>query len=200
MFAYLKGIITQLEPTFAIVECNGVGYRVLISLSTHSKLQGKKEIKIFTHLQVREDSHSLYGFAEFSEQSLFEQLITISGVGANTALTMLSGLSADELVQAIRMEDVMSLKRIKGIGAKTAARIVLELKDKIKMDSGAFVPTGAGGKPNTTALKAEAIAALAQLGFSKSDMSKRMDRILKEIPADELSVEILVKMALRNPN
>lgn len=200
MIAYLKGTITQLEPTFTLVECNGIGYRVQISLNTHSKLQGKKEIKIFTHLQVREDAHTLYGFAELSEQSLFEQLITISGVGANTALTMLSGLSADELVQAIRMEDVLTLKRIKGIGAKTAARIVLELKDKIKVDGSVGLSgESGGGKPNSAAMKAEAIAALSQLGFSKADISKRIDRIFKEVPLEELNVEKLIKMALRNP-
>lgn len=201
MFAYLKGTITQLEPTFSIVECNGIGYLVHISLNTHGKLQGKKEVKIFTHLQVKEDSHTLYGFSAYSEQSLFEQLITISGVGANTALTMLSGLSADELVQAIRMEDVLTLKRIKGIGAKTAARIVLELKDKIKADSSIGMVGEAGSaRLNTGAMKAEAIAALAQLGFSKPDMNNRIDRIFKEVPIEELSVEKLIKMALRNPN
>ena len=158
-------------------------------------------MKIFTHLQVREDSQTLYGFHDFKEQSLFEQLITISGVGANTALTMLSSLSGEELVQAIRMEDVMTLKRIKGIGAKTAGRIVLELKDKIKLD-GSEGMTGsiAGGAPSGSQLKAETIAALAQLGFSKADMGKRIDRILKETPVADLTVEKLVKMALRNPN
>jgi len=197
MFAYVKGILIQLEPTFAIVECQGIGYRILISLSTHSKLQGKKEVKLFTHFHVREDAQLLYGFAEFSEQSLFEQLITVSGVGSNTALTMLSGLSADELVQAIRMEDVLTLKRIKGIGAKTAARIVLELKDKIKVDGSAGISAGTSGTTtNPGALKAEAIAALAQLGFGKNEMSKRIDRIFKTTPPSELSVEKLVKMAL----
>jgi Holliday junction DNA helicase RuvA len=199
MFAYLKGTITQLEPAFAIVECGGVGYRAMISLNTHDLLEGKKEVKLFTHLQVREDSHTLYGFADLQEQSLFEQLITISGVGANTALTILSSLSAEELFQAISMEDTLTLKRVKGIGAKTAGRIVLELKDKIKLEVEAAGAGRSSRKASAGQLKAEAIAALGQLGFAKAEMSKRIDRILKEVDKDDLSVEKLVKMALRNP-
>lgn len=197
MIAYLNGKIDHLEPAHVIIECNGVGYRVRISLNTFSELQGKSQIKLHTYLQVREDAQTLYGFFDPNEQSLFEQLISISGVGANTAITILSSVSPDELFQAISSEDTMALKQIKGIGPKTAGRIILELKDKIKME-GESVAGGKGVASDKGRIRQEALVALAQLGFPRSTMDKRLDRLFKE-HGEGLTVEKIIKMALRNP-
>ena len=181
-----------------VIDCGGVGYLAKISLNTYTQIQGKKEVKIFTYLQVREDAHVLYGFAETREQELFEQLISISGVGGNTAMMILSSISASELFHAIRNEDVNALKRVKGIGAKTAGRIILELKDKLRLDE--LAATAAGGTPagDAHARKQEALVALTNLGLPRAVMEKRLERIFQEAEKD-ISVEEAVKLALRNP-
>ena len=197
MIAYLAGKVAQLDPTFAIIDCGGIGYLVKISLNTYTQIRDKSNVKLHTYLQVREDAHILYGFFDPQEKSLFEQLISISGVGGNTAMMILSSISANDLFVAIQNEDTLALKRIKGIGAKTAGRIILELKDKIKIEGAV-----AGGislpKNSSSMLKQEALAALTNLGLPKATMSKRVDKIIKE-QGEEVSVEEIIKLALRNP-
>ena len=198
VIAYLRGSISILEPTHVVIDCGGVGYLAKISLNTYTQIQGKKEVQIFTYLQVREDAHVLYGFAESREQALFEQLISISGVGGNTAMMILSSISAGELFHAIRNEDVNALKRVKGIGAKTAGRIILELKDKFRLDElAAASPTGAS-TGDAHIRKQEALVALTNLGLPRATMEKRLERIFQETEGS-ISVEEAVKLALRNP-
>lgn len=198
MIAFVKGLVDTLEPTYAVIDCQGVGYLVKISLNTYQQIQGKKEVKLYTYMQVREDAQQLYGFAQPAEQGLFEHLISVSGVGGNTALAILSSISADELMIAIANEDTLALKRVKGIGAKTAGRIILELKDKLQVEdlsgasaAGAFM---AGGD---AARKVEATKALMNLGFSQKDVNQRLEKIFKQ-HGTQLSVEEIIKLALRN--
>ena len=195
MIAYLHGKLAELEPTHAVIDCGGIGYLVRISLQTYTQLQGAATVKVFTHFMVREDAQVLYGFAQKQEQRLFEQLISISGVGGNTALMILSGLSPEELFQAIRQEDTAALKRVKGIGAKTAARIVLELRDRIQLEGGSIPALPTAGSRDQR--REEALAALVQLGLPRQEMVRRVDRILKA-EGDDLSVEQIIKQALRN--
>ena len=197
MIAYLDGKLAQLDPAFAVIECNGVGYLVKISLNTYTQIKGKEKVKLMTFFQVREDAQVLYGFSNAREKVLFEQLISISGVGGNTAIMILSSISPEELYMAIQSEDTLALKRVKGIGAKTAGRIVLELKDRIKLD-GEVVSAGVGQKLAESSKKQEALTALANLGLPKAQMSKRIDKILAEAK-EELSVEMIIKKALKNP-
>lgn len=198
MIAYIRGSISMLEPTHVVVDCGGVGYLARISLNTYSQIKDKKEVQIFTYFHVREDAQVLFGFVDKKEQNLFELLISISGVGGNTALMILSSISADELFQVIGSEDVNALKQVKGIGAKTAGRIILELKDKLKLDEMAQVSGGGGNTGNVKAKKQEALIALTNLGLPKAAMEKRLDRIFKDAGA-EISIEDVVKLALRNP-
>ena len=177
-----------------MIDCGGVGYKVHISLNTYDKIQGKKELNIQTYHLVREDAQLLYGFAEALEKQVFELLLSISGVGASTALTILSSMDANELSQAIAAEDVASLKRVKGIGAKTAGRIVLELKDKLGAKLGEVV---SGGPIAKSTVRHDAVAGLQSLGFSKSDAEKRVDRILKAEPTLSNSADV-IRIALRN--
>lgn len=197
MIAYLDGKLAQIDPAFAVIECNGVGYLVKITLNTYSQIKEKERVKLMTYFQVREDAQILYGFSNPREKVLFEQLISISGVGGNTALMILSSISAEELYMAIQTEDTLALKRVKGIGAKTAGRIILELKDKIKLDGEVSSP-GVGQQLAQTSKKQEALTALANLGLPKNQMSKRIDKIVQEAGGD-ISVEDIIKKALRNP-
>lgn len=196
MIAFVQGPIVALEPAYAVIDGGGIGYQVRISLNTYTALQGKEKALLHTHFMVREDAQLLFGFIEKQEQRLFELLIGISGVGGNTALMVLSSLTAPELLQAIGQEDVAALKRVKGIGAKTAGRIILELKDKIQGTE--LEPVSTGKTPvGKQAQKQEAMTALLNLGFGKADITKRLDRILAD--ADhELTVEEMIKLALRN--
>lgn len=197
MITYLRGKLAQIEPAFAVVDVNGVGYHVKISLNTFTRIQDKETIMLFTFLQIREDAHVLYGFAEEKERMLFEQLISISGVGGNTAMVILSSISASDLYLAIRSEDINTLKRIKGIGAKTAGRIVLELKDKIRLEENGDITAVESNIPGNQK-KEEALAALASLGLAKNIMTKRVDQIMKD-HGSEISTEQIIKLALRNP-
>lgn len=192
MIAYLNGKLAHKDPAFVIIECNGVGYQVRISLNTYSKLGKEENIKLHTYFMVKEDSQTLYGFAEYAEKSLFEQLISISGVGGNTTMTILSSISPQELHNAIQTEDVNMLKRVKGIGAKTAGRIILELKGKLVLSDD---QTGEGGGPAINVKRDDAIVALTTLGFPKAAMEKKVDQILRGNP--EMSVEEVIKLALR---
>lgn len=192
MFEYIKGPITDLTPAYIVVECAGVGYYVNISLQTFSSLDGKKDVLLYLHQVVREDAHLLYGFASKDERELFRLLISVSGVGANTARVILSSMSAAEIQKAIVQDDINALKQIKGIGLKTAQRIVVDLKDKVfgKETGPAQFFTSIN---NTT--RQEALSALVMLGFNKSSVEKVLDILLKE--QKDLTVEGLIKLALK---
>ncbi|MEM6765279.1 MAG: Holliday junction branch migration protein RuvA [Bacteroidota bacterium] len=198
MIAFIYGKLVETEATHAIIDCNGIGYEVKISLQCYNRIKDLQTVKLHTFFQVREDAQILYGFDDKQEKWLFEKLIGVSGVGGNTALMMLSGLSTEELLQAISTEDTLTLKRIKGIGAKSAARIVLELKDKL---ADTFVSQGSasghGINPDVMK-KQEALTALTNLGLPKAAMEKRISTILKE-HGSQIRVEDIIKLALKNP-
>jgi Holliday junction DNA helicase RuvA len=190
MFEFIRGTIVDMNPASVVVEAAGVGYFVNISLNTYSKLSGKKELKLLVHQIVREDAHILYGFAEVNERNLFRNLISVNGVGANTAIMMLSSLNPDELISAVTTENVGVLKAVKGIGAKTAQRIIIDLKDKLgKISETSQILLS----PDNT-IRNEALSALVMLGFVKRDAEKAISKILQEQP--EATVESVVKQAL----
>ncbi len=201
MIEFLHGKIVTLTPTYAVVECGGgVGYMTNISLSTYSALEGKGETLLYVHESIREDAYQLYGFATLGEREVFRLLLSVSGVGASTARVIVSALSPQELQSAIMSEDVRVLKSIKGLGQKTAERIIVELKDKIgKLGiEGAVNAASAVGAPAssaTSAVKEEALQALEVLGYNKVQAAKVIDKLLKEDP--ELKVEGIVKVAFR---
>ncbi len=192
MITYLRGDITQRTPTYVVVDVNGVGYLVHISLNTYSQIEKKDEVKILTHLHIKEDSHTLYGFADEAERSLFRHLISVSGVGPNTAQIVLSSLSADELRAAIIGEQEQVFRAVKGIGPKMAKRIILDLKDKLVKDSG-DLPLTFPSQNNT--IREEALSALVALGFQKIAVQKVLNHLLKDQTIQ--SVEQLIKLALR---
>jgi Holliday junction DNA helicase RuvA len=192
MIEYIKGAITQITPTFLTIESGGIGYFVNISINTFSKLEGKIDFKILIHEVIREDTHQLFGFADASEREIFRLLISVSGVGANTARMMLSSLSPGEIEKAILGSDVNLLKSVKGIGLKTAQRIIVDLKDKLGKHAGSgeiFAITD-----NTS--REEALSALVMLGFAKNAVSKVLDKIVRE--EKNLTVEDMIKRALKN--
>ena len=194
MIALLKGDIIKIEPTYIILNVSGVGYEIKISLRTYAEIKNLKKIEIKTHLQVKEDSHTLYGFYSQSEKAIFLDLISISGVGPSTAMMILSSLSASELQEAILNQDVLMIKSIKGIGSKTAERIILELKDKIKKKD--FIENNmkfSSSLGNT--LRNDALKALSSLGISKDLARIKVDQILKE--KQDLSLEDLIKDVLK---
>lgn len=195
MYEYITGRLEEITPTDAIVEACGVGYDLLISLSTFSRLQGAqgKNVKLFTCHLVREDDESLYGFADKSERSVFELLISVSGVGPGSARMILSAMTADEVREAVLANDVNKFKSVKGIGLKTAQRVILELKDKIGKGSGEFTFETSGGV--SSAVREEALSALTLLGFAKPAVEKTLDKILKEQP--DCKLEDLIKRALK---
>ncbi|MBX3101813.1 MAG: Holliday junction branch migration protein RuvA [Bacteroidetes bacterium] len=192
MIEYLNGKVARLDPALVVVECHGVGYACRISLNTYTALKGMATALVHTHLQIKEDSHTLYGFAHVHERALFLQLLGVSGVGGSTALTMLSGMTAAELQACIAQSDVARLKQLKGVGEKTANRIIVELQNKLPQLAEAAGETPGGA----TALRADALQALLSLGFPKAEMEKRLDRILKQ-EASPVSVEFLIKEALK---
>ncbi|WP_019987891.1 Holliday junction branch migration protein RuvA [Rudanella lutea] len=198
MIAYLDGTLAYKEPTYAIIDVKGVGYAVHISLATYSTLPGGGDkVKLFTHHIFREDAQLLYGFASGDEKTLFQDLISVSGVGPNTALMALSALSPSDLRMAILSENVRVVQSIKGVGAKTAQRIILELKDKMK--KAGVIPDGptyrqvAGANP----VREEALAALMALGFQRPLAEKNVDSILQSADGADLSVEDVIRRALR---
>jgi Holliday junction DNA helicase RuvA len=192
MITYLRGNITQKTPTYIVIEAAGVGYLVHISLHTFSQIEKKEEVKILTHLNIKEDSHSLYGFAEETERSLFRHLISVSGIGPNTAQIMLSSLNPEELRSAIIGEQEQVFRAVKGIGPKMAKRIILDLKDKLVKDSG-DLPLTFPSQNNT--IREEALSALVALGFQKIAVQKALNHLLKDQSIQ--SVEQLIKLALR---
>ena len=202
MIEYIKGELTDLSPALAVVEAHGVGYGLNISLNTYSTVQGKKYIKLYGHEAImtggRDDNYTLYGFATKQERSLYRLLITVSGVGANTARMILSSLTTAELYNVIANGDDKMLKTVKGIGLKTAQRIIIDLKDKI-VQSGIADELHVNNQSNTSnvnnAVKDEAVGALTMLGFSPAPSAKVVVSILTEQP--ELPVEQVVKLALK---
>ena len=195
MIAYIDGKLTHKDPTFVIIDVGGVGYQIKVSLNTYSSLPAGERCRLHTFLHIKEDAHTLYGFNTVAEKELFLLLISISGVGPNTGLMILSSLSVEEVQQAIVREDVRTIQHVKGIGAKTAQRIILELKDKVKKD----VMLSEVGTPaaayNTN--RAEALSALVTLGFAKNVAEKTLDSIIKR-EGGSLSVEELIKFALKS--
>ena len=192
MITHIQGRLVEKNPTEVIIDCNGVGYFVNISLHTFSQLPPGENVKLFTHLLVREDSHTLYGFSGKTEREIFRLLLSVSGIGASIARTMLSSLSPQQVMEAIASEDVVTIQSVKGIGSKTAQRAVLDLKDKIIKVYGLDDVSVISSNTN----KNEALSALETLGFARKQVEKVCDKILKEQP--EASVEEIIKQALKN--
>ena len=190
MYEYIKGRIEELSPAMSIIEANQVGYAVNISLNTYAALEGKAEAKLYIHEAIREDAFTLYGFAEKAERDLFLLLISVSGVGANTARMILSSFSVPELEAIISGENVNQLKAVKGIGLKTAQRIIVDLKDKVGKETS---PLGAQIQTNNN--REEALTALVLLGFNRSASAKVVDKIIAGDPA--ISLEKIIKDALK---
>ncbi len=191
MYEYIRGKISDLSPAHAVLESNSIGYYLNISLNSYSQLASKTEAKLYCHLSIREDAHVLYGFCDNTERELFRLLISVSGVGPNTARMMLSSMSPGEVKNAISQDDVNALKTIKGIGAKSAQRIIIDLKDKVKNIEGEedfLIPL------NNT-LKNEALSALEVLGFARKSAEKAIEKLITDNP--ETTVEDLIKKALK---
>ncbi|MBD3863982.1 MAG: Holliday junction DNA helicase RuvA [Olleya marilimosa] len=192
MITHIQGKLVEKNPTDVVIDCNGVGYKLNISLHTYSQIPDQENLKLYTHLQIREDAHTLYGFASTSERELFRLLISVSGIGANTARTMLSSLTPKQIREGIAVDDVALIQSIKGIGVKTAQRVIIDLKDKIlkiyDIDEVSVTQS------NTN--KDEALSALEVLGFAKKQAEKVLDKIVKDQP--EANVETIIKLALKN--
>ena len=199
MIAYLKGKLVHKDPTFVVIDISGVGYHVKISLQTYSKIKDEEHIMLLTYLHIKEDAHTLYGFKEENEKRLFLHLISISGVGPNTGLMILSSLSSEELESAIAQEDFRTIQNVKGVGVKTAQRIVLELKDKVKRES--LIDqnqTQSGFIKINNKIREEALQALVTLGFPKATAEKNIAFVLKKT-GSEISLEELIKASLKTP-
>lgn len=193
MIDYIKGKIIELTPTYTVVECCGIGYMIQISLQTFSAMENKSDITIYIHHYLREDDEQFYGFASKDERELFRLLIGVSGIGVATAQMMLSSMSSDEIRNAIISEDINRIKSIKGIGLKTAQRLILELKDKIVKGGGADSPVIF--QSANSAIVEEATTALVLLGFTKANVNKAVSAVLKETP--EATIEQIIKLALK---
>ena len=192
MYEYIKGELVEATPANAVGDCGGVGYYINISVNTYSKIASQARVLLYIHQIVREDAHLLYGFFSKEERSLFRSLISVSGIGANTANVMLSSMTVEEITGAILTENVNAIKSVKGIGAKTAQRVIIELKDKVGKE-GVSVE-GVGFASN--AVREEAQAALIMLGFARAQVVKTLDKILASEKVD--SVESLIKLALKH--
>jgi holliday junction DNA helicase RuvA len=201
MYDYIQGKLAEINPAFAVVETGGIGFILSISLNTYTKLSGLDSCKLFTHLVVREDAHVLFGFADQEERELFRMLISVSGVGPNTARLLLSSMSVQELQQAIATGNVGLLKSVKGIGEKSAQRIIVDLKDKV--ERGVQAPQKVEISHNT--IREESLSGLIILGFPRKMAEKALDEVIKNFKLKEgseevrqgLSVEILIKEALK---
>lgn len=194
MIAYIKGEITYKSPTYILVEAGGIGYHVNISLNTYAQIEKLEKVQILTHLQVKEDSHTLYGFAKEAERSMFVLLISVSGIGPNTARVLLSSMKVEEARMAIVSENVAAFNKVKGIGPKTAKRIILDLKDKVIKESG---DTPMSISPVNNTIREEALSALVALQFPKIKVQKVLNKILQQQP-NVNSVEEMIKLALKN--
>lgn len=197
MIAYIDGKLTYKDPAYVIIDVNGVGYEIKISLQTYSALQdGNERCRLYTFLSIREDAHVLFGFKDTDEKALFLDLLSVSGIGPNTALVMLSSLSSAEIRHAIVNEDVRTIQSIKGIGAKTAQRAIIELKDKFRKEQMLGGSSHSIVLTKNSAVRNEALAALVTLGIPKNVAEKSIDTILKK-EGEDLTVEQLIKLALR---
>jgi Holliday junction DNA helicase RuvA len=195
MIAYIDGKLAYKDPTYVLIEVNGIGYEVKIPLSTFSNLKEGERVKLLTYLHIKEDSHTLYGFSDATQKRIFLDLISISGIGPNTGLMMLSSMNPSELQHAIASEDVKTIQSIKGIGSKTAQRVILELKDKFKKLN--LVPdTRENVEFSHNSLRNEALSALVTLGIPKPTAEKNVDSIIKK-EGDQLTLEKLIKLALK---
>ncbi|XCF06694.1 Holliday junction branch migration protein RuvA [Tamlana crocina] len=192
MITHIQGKLTEKNPTHVVIDCNGVGYMLHISLHTFSQIPDVENLKLFTHLQVKEDSHTLYGFSSLAEREIFRLLISVSGIGASTARTMLSSLTPKQVREGIAGEDVALIQSIKGIGAKTAQRVIIDLKDKVLKIYD--IDEVSVAKDNTN--KDEALSALEVLGFAKKQAERVVDKIVKSQP--DADVETIIKQALKN--
>lgn len=191
MIAHIQGKLVEKTPTEVVIDCDGVGYEIHISLHTYSQIPESEQIKLYTFLQIKEDAHSLYGFAEKKERELFKLLISVSGIGANTARTMLSSLQPEQIIQAIASNDVGTIQSIKGIGLKTAQRVIIDLKDKVlKIYQIEEISTSSY---NTN--KEEALSALEVLGYLRKNAEKALEKIIANNPS--ATVEELIKQALK---
>jgi len=190
MISHLSGKLVSKSPTSLVVECNGIGYEVNISLNTYSRIIDSEQIKIYTHLQIREDSHSIFGFFDELERSVFRLLISVSGIGANTARTMLSSMPPNKVIESIQSDNVVAIQSIKGIGAKTAQRVIIDLKDKILnlIDDKEF-----NVSPNNTQ-REEALSALSVLGYPIKQTQRIVDSLMNAEP--DMPVERIIKNAL----
>ena len=193
MIDYIKGSLVEITPTDMVLECYGIGYKILISLQTYEALNGRSESTVYIHHYLREDEELYYGFATKDERELFRLLIGVSGIGASTARMMLSSLTCDEIRNAILAEDINKIKGIKGIGLKSAQRLILEIKDKVVKgagsDSTSLFQTGTPGVTD------EAVTALVMLGFTKANVNKAVASVLKESP--NASLEDIIKLSLK---
>jgi holliday junction DNA helicase RuvA len=192
MYSFIEGKITDLNPTTAVLACQGIGYTINISLNTFTQINGKESCRLHTHLVVREDALILYGFADVSERHVFQQLISVSGVGPNTARLILSSLTAGEVADAIASENVKILQSIKGIGGKSALRIIIDLKDKIMKD----LPVGENIISSHNTGRHEALSALVMLGFNRPIADKALEQVIKA-NGGALPVDQLIKNALK---
>lgn len=198
MIAYLSGKLVFKDPTYVIIDVGGIGYQVKISLQTYSKIKDQEQIRLLTFLHIKEDAHTLYGFQEETEKRLFLQLISINGVGPNTGLMILSSLDTSEIEQAILGGDVGTIQAVKGIGIKTAQRIILELKDKVGKHGTSDAVAPLGFLKSSNKIREEALQALVTLGFPKAVAEKNITQILKKTEG-EISLEDLIKASLKTP-
>lgn len=190
MITQIKGRLVEKSPTELVIDCNGLGYLVNISLNTFSLLSDSENISLYTHLQVKEDSHTLFGFYEKTERNLFRKLISVSGIGASTARTMLSSLNPEEIQRAILSENVSTIQSVKGIGLKTAQRVIIELRDKVSgINEGSDLSSTLANSK-----REESLSALEVLGYSRKQTFKVVDKLISEI--SEISVEEIIKNAL----
>jgi holliday junction DNA helicase RuvA len=193
MIAYIEGKLVEKTPTYAVIDCGGVGYLIHISLHTFSKIKDIEKCKLFTHLAIKEDAHTLYGFFDENERKIFRLLISVSGVGASTARMILSSLSTEEIQIAIATGNVATLRKVKGIGEKSAQRIIVDLKDKMDKDIG----SKDFSLPIYNNIKNEALSALILLGFNKNMAEKAIEKVSKTIETNNMKLETLIKEVLK---
>lgn len=192
MITHIQGKLTEKNPTYVVIDCNGVGYMLNVSLHTYSQIPDGEFLKLYTHLQVKEDSHTLYGFSSLAEREIFRLLISVSGIGASIARTMLSSLTPKQVREGIATSDIALIQSIKGIGAKTAQRVILDLKDKVLKIYD--IDELSVSKDNTN--KDEALSALEVLGFAKKQAERVVDKIM--VQQADASIETIIKLALKN--
>lgn len=190
MFEFVEGLFEEINPSYIVVNCSGIGFKIEIPLSSYACFKNKERGKVFVHQIIREDAHLMFGFASKKDRTLFRELISVNGVGANTARMMLSSLETDELIRAVVKEDIATIKSIKGIGLKTAQRLIIELKDSLSK-----FEISETGIPNNNKNRDEALLALQTLGFNKLLIEKTLDKILKN--DSDYGVEDLIRLALK---